>query len=136
MYIRNYQINNVLNVYRRQLSRGTPDRSRHPSTYVSESNGVSVSNKATNQSIMKKVADSVLKKITSVDPKLRIERENDKPAQQIEKQTHMFRKDNEFLFNTIVGNNQKETRSIAIANSKVLLDRLDELAKAAVNRKE
>jgi hypothetical protein len=43
-------------------------------------------------------------------------------------------KNNAFIFNTIVENNQKETRSIAVDNSQVLMNRLDELAKAAVKQ--
>jgi hypothetical protein len=49
--------------------------------------------------------------------------------------TSVVEKDNRFVFNTIEDNNQKETRSIAVDDSQVLMDRLNELAKAAVDRK-
>jgi hypothetical protein len=58
-----------------------------------------------------------------------------KQVQVTRKDLHIAQKDNTFVFNTIVGDNQKETRSIAVDNSKGLMNRLDELAKAAVNRR-
>ena len=42
---------------------------------------------------------------------------------------------NSFIFNTIAENNQKETHSIAVDNSQVLMNRLEELAKAVGNIK-
>lgn len=135
MYIQSYQIHNVLNVYRKQLSQGQPDQPQHVGTHNTRSDSVRISAEGKNQSIMEKVAASVLKKITSVDPGSDFGQEMIKQVQNTEKDMHLVQKDSEFIFNTIVGNNQKETRSIAVDNSQVLMNRLDELAKAAVNRK-
>lgn len=134
MNIQSYQINNVLNVYKRQLSQGKSDHPRHAGNHEKTKDAVSISAEGKNQSIMEKVAASVLKKITSVDPGSEFGQEMIMQIQHAEKDHHRVPTDNAFVFKTIVGDNQKETRSIAVDNSQVLMDRLDELAKAAVNR--
>ena len=67
MYIQSYQIHNVLNVYRRQLSQAKPDQAQPSGNHPTSSDSVMISAEGKNQSIMQKVADNVLKKITSVD---------------------------------------------------------------------
>jgi hypothetical protein len=135
MYIQSYQIHNVLNVYRRQLSQGKADHPQHVGAHDAKSDSITISKEGKNQSIMEKVAAGVLKKITNVDPGSDFGQEMIKQVQNTQKDLHMAQKDNAFIFKTIVGNNQKETRSIAVDDSKGLMNRLDELAKAAVNRK-
>ena len=132
MHIQSYQIHNVLNVYRRQLSQtkagpAQPSNSQHP-----KSDTVSLSEEAKNQSIMEKVADNVLKKITNVDPESNFERTMAKQVRSNADKATLAEKESAFVFNTIVENNQKETRYIAVDDSQVLMNRLNELAKAAV----
>jgi hypothetical protein len=135
MYIQSYQIHNVLNVYRRQLSQVNLNPSGQVPPHGAKSDAVTISAEGKNQSIMEKVADNILKKITNVDPGSDFGQEMIKQVRQTEKNPHRGQEDNTFIFNTIGGNNQKETRSIAVDNSQVLMNRLDELAKAAVRRK-
>ncbi|MBC2711049.1 MAG: hypothetical protein HGJ94_08665 [Desulfosarcina sp.] len=135
MYIQSYQVHNVLNVYRRQLSHSKSDHPQHAGSHNTKSDSITISAEGKNQSIMEKVAASVLKKITNIEPGSSFGQEMIKQAQNTEKDLHTVQKDNAFIFNTIVGNNEKETRSIAVDNSQGLMNRLDELAKAAVNRK-
>lgn len=135
MYIQSYQIHNVLNVYRRQLSQAKPDQTQASGTHPANSDSVMISTEGKNQSIMEKVAENVLKKITNVDPGSNFEREMTAQVDQSKKDMHMVDKDNDFVFNTIGGDNQKETRSIAVDDSQVLMNRLNELAKAAIKRK-
>ena len=135
MYIQSYQIHNVLNVYRRQLSQAKPDQAQPAGTHPANSDSVMISAEGKNQSIMEKVAENVLKKITNVDPGSNFESEMAAQVGQSKKDMPMVDEDNEFVFNTIGGNNQKETRSIAVDDSQVLMNRLNELAKAAINRK-
>jgi len=134
MYIQSYQIHNVLNVYRRQLSQGKSDHPQHVGTHDAKSDAITISTEAKNQSIMEKVAAGVLKKITNVDPGSNFGQEMIKQVQAAQKDLDTVQKDNAFVFKTIVGDNQKETRSIAVDNSQGLMNRLDELAKAAINR--
>jgi hypothetical protein len=104
-------------------------------THDAKSDAITISTEAKNQSIMEKVAAGVLKKITNVDPGSNFGQEMIKQVQATQKDLDTVQKDNAFVFKTIVGDNQKETRSIAVDNSQGLMNRLDELAKAAINRK-
>ena len=135
MFIQSYQIHNVLNVYRRQLSLGKANHPRQVGDQDAESDAISISKEAKNQSIMEKVAAGVLKKITNVDPGSDFSRELINQVQMTPKKLSMGQKDNTFIFNTIVRDNLKETRSIPVDNSQGLMNRLDELAKTAINRK-
>jgi hypothetical protein len=135
MHIQSYQIHNVLNVYRRQLSQGKSSHPQQADTRTTGSDAVTISAEGKNQSIMDKVADTVIKKITNVDPGSDFGLEMIRQVQNKEEEPPGTQKNNAFIFNTIVENNQKETRSIAVDNSQVLMNRLDELAKAAVNSK-
>ena len=135
MYIQSYQIHNVLNVYRRQLSQGNVNQPQQVGTHDVKSDEITISKAAKNQSILEKVAAGVLKKITNVDPESDFGQELINQVQDTQKNPNMSQKDNTFVFNTIVGGNHKETRSIAVDNSQGLMNQLDELAKAAINRK-
>jgi hypothetical protein len=135
MYIQRYQIHNVLNVYRRQLSQGKAERPQHAGPHDARSDAITISKEAKNQSIMEKVAAGVLRKITNVEPGPDFGREMINQVQNTRKNMTAGPKDNAFVFNTIVGDNQKETRSIAVDDSQGLMNRLDELAKAAIDRK-
>lgn len=135
MHIQSYQIHNVLNVYRRQLSQGTSVPSRNARNPMAATDAVTLSSEGRNHSIMEKVAARVIEKITNVAPETNPE--SVQPAQVNQNDQRLFRlqRENAFTFNTINGDNQKETRSISIENSQVLMNRLDELAKSAVDRK-
>ncbi len=135
MYIQSYQIHNVLNVYRRQLSQGIVAQPQHGGHHDANPDAITISKQGKNKSIMEKVAAGVLKKITNVEPGSDFGQEMIKQVQSIQKDLQLVQKDNAFTFNTIVGDNQKETRSIAVDNSQGLMNRLEELAKAAVKRK-
>jgi len=135
MLIQSYQIHNVLNVYRRQLSQAKPNPMGNSGSRNTGSDTVQISVEGKSQSIMEKVADNVLKKITSVEPGFNFGQELADQVRFEADYTSAVEKENRFVFNTIEGDNQKETRSIAVDDSQVLMDRLNQLAKAAVDRK-
>ena len=135
MNIQNYQIQNFLNVYRRTLTQNNtvrPRRSLDQNSVPGTSSDPKIDD---NQSIMDKVAANVLKKVTNISPVSDFGREMIRQVQTPEKQQQRSHQLNEFIFNTIAGNNLVETRSIAIDNSQMLMRRLDELAKSATNQK-
>ncbi|BBO80617.1 hypothetical protein DSCO28_11830 [Desulfosarcina ovata subsp. sediminis] len=135
MQIQSYQIHNVLNEYRRQLSRSNTSLTQHQGGKKVEPNGDEISDEGKKKSIMEKVAASVFKKITKVSPDSEFDPEAQaRVPQQSEQNWQKLQMEQAFTFNTIVGNNRKETHSIDVDNSQVLLNRLDELAKAAINR--
>jgi len=133
MQIQSYQIHNVLNVYRRQLSQGKPHQMSGSTRGDQENDSSTISAKGKNLSVMEKVAERVLKKITNIDPDTGFDQEMSKQIQNVDDAYHAEGNENQFIFNTIANNNKKETRSIAVDNSQILLNRLDELAKAAIN---
>lgn len=135
MNIQSYQIHNVLNVYRRQLSQGKANQRSDSTDSGTKADSVTITAKGNNQSVMEKVAESVLKKITNIDPDSGFGQEMLNQAQHIDETHHGVEKENQFVFNTIAQNNQKETKSIAVDNSQNLMSRLDELAKAAITIK-
>ncbi len=133
MYIQSYQIHNVLNVYRRQLSQIKPDQAQQAGPKSANSDSANISAEGKYQSIMQKVTDNVLKKITSVDPESVDDPKMSATDRQTNDQTDSIETDREFLFRTLGGDNRKKIRSIAVDDSQVLMNRLNELAKAAVN---
>jgi hypothetical protein len=134
MQIQSYQIHNVLNVYRRQLSQGKSVRTQQTGVNALNPDPVSISSEGKSQAIMEKVADSVLKKITSVNPDAEFGEAAIKPPTPYGKDPGSATYDNQFVFNTIAKDNRLETRSIAFDDSQMLMRRLDELAKAAIGR--
>ena len=136
MHIQSYQIHNVLNVYRRQLSQAKTNPASAKPSEAPASYSVTISSKGNHKSVMEKVAQNVLKKITNIDPESGVGQVTPNQTKTVDKQLHLEAKDNQFVFNTIAENNQKETHSIAVDNSNGLMSRLDELAKAAITNKD
>ena len=134
MQIQSYQIHNVLNVYRRQLSQGKPERPLQSGGNGTATDSISISPEGKNQAIMEKVADSVLKKITNINPESVLGEETIKTPKPSDDESVAASHVNRFVFNTIAEDNRLETRSIAVDNSQMMMRRLDELAKAAINR--
>lgn len=135
MLIQSYQIHNVLNVYRRQLSQAKPNPVEGGASRNASADTVQISVEGKSQSIMEKVAENVLKKITNVEPGFDFGQELAERVRSDADYASVVEKDNRFVFNTIENENRKETRSIAVDDSQVLMNRLNELAKAAVDRK-
>ena len=135
MNIQSYQIHNVLNVYRRQLSQGKTSQVSRSENRGTQADSATSSSNINTQSVMEKVAESVLKKITNIDPESGFDQLIPNQTETIDDGAKWAGKENQFVFNTIAENNQKETRSIAVDNSQTLMSRLDELAKAAITMK-
>ena len=130
MHIQSYQIHNVLNVYRRQLSQPQQTTTGHPEPTCDP---VNISSETKSHAIMEKVAASVLERITNVEPGSDFATEMRSQRPTSESVRTAAQEGKQFTFTTIVGSNQKETRAIDIDSSHVLMRRLDELAKAAID---
>jgi len=135
MHIQSYQIHNVLNVYRRQISQGKTSSSRNREALLGKADSVTLSREGKNQSIMEKVTASVIEKITNVASEVEPEKASRQTVDRPYGNLSDPEREHSFTFNAIVGENQKETRSISIGNSQGLMNRLNELAQAAVNEK-
>ncbi len=131
MIVQSYQIHNVLKVYRKQLSQGKADNFRQLDAKETRSEVVKLSAEGKNKSVMDKVEANVLKKITNMNQQADYGKGLDGPMNHRKKGSRNLNRENTFIFNTIVGSNQKETRSISINDSKGLMSQLNRLAQAS-----
>ena len=135
MNIQSYQIDNVLNVYRRQLSQGKNGATSQGVSKATDNDSATMSVNGNSQSIMEKVADTVFKKITNIGPQSDFGQEMASQTRAMDGESQWVEEKSEFVFTTIADNNQKETRSITVDDSQTLIRRLDDLAKAAITSK-
>ena len=137
MQIPSYQIHNVLNVYRRQLSQVKLENRKQISGSGKITDRFSISAEGKRRAIIEKVANNIVDRLINQGPNSEFEQTL---HEQLSSETAMvYDKDpvngKEFKFNTLDNNNKKVTRSISIQDSRVLINRLDELAKEAVDKK-
>lgn len=135
MHIQSYQIHNVLNVYRRQLSQVPSSEGKGCGVTEEHPDSIRISTEAKSLSIMQKVADNVIKKITAITPESEFEQAL--AARLASREEHLDPADSDqmFVFHTIDADNRKQTRSIAVDDFRGLMNRLNELASVAINRK-
>jgi len=129
MYIQNYQIHNVLNVYQKQLTQRLANgkqRSTMKSQVISQ-----LDYKRNRQKTIEKVTSNILSKINLLDSGIQSGNKFKNVLQhEIQKEKKIDPKNSkDFSFNIINQNNQKVTSSIAVDNSKDLIYRLDKLIK-------
>jgi hypothetical protein len=134
MFIQNYQIHNVLNVYRKQLSQRISAQSKQTNGPEAGSGPEATSSGSKNQLIMDKVAANVLKKITNVNSNTNADPKGKEAVSMENREPNRHRQEDKFTFNTIVESNQKETRSISFKNSQGLMYQLNHLARRAICR--
>lgn len=73
MYIRNYQIHNVLNVYRKQLSHGPGGNGSKNLTGANSKDRISISADGQRQSIMDKISTEIVERISQSGPQNKFE---------------------------------------------------------------
>lgn len=123
MYIHGYQIHNVLNVYRKQLSQpASAGNSRDPSPAAS-SDRINLSRDGQRQSIFDKISTDIVDRITRLDASPRFESViNEKlTSSKAPHQSEDRHIETEFSYNVIDEHNQKIT-------NKLPLQRLNPLA--------
>jgi hypothetical protein len=129
MYIQNYQIHNVLNVYQKQLTQrlanGKP-KSTMKSQVISQH-----SYRRNRQKTIEKVTSDILNKINVLDKDIQSGNKFKSALQhEVQKEKKIdYKNSKDFSFNVIDQNNQKVTSSITVDNSKDLIYRLDKLIK-------
>ena len=131
MDIHSYQIHNVLNVYRRQLSQGkaaapTPQQS----DFKAELDRVSLNQADQRDSVIERVSSNILDRIrnygeTTPGP------ESPTPEARLSENTHPPATDRskQFFFNTLVQENRKVTHAMPVNDSIALMNHMAELAK-------
>ncbi len=73
MYIHSYQIHNVLNDYRKQLSHGPQNKGGRRTAAGEHRDRISISTDGQRQAIMDKISSDIIARFTEGDPKNRFE---------------------------------------------------------------
>ena len=131
MQIPSYQIQNVLKIYSRQLSQGKMlSRNKFGATNKISADSVTLSSEGKRQAIIDKVAATIVDKIVTEGPK---EKNEEKITRQIEselgKKINFTKNKNQFTYTVIDENNKKETHTMSIEDSKLIVQRMTELAR-------
>ncbi len=136
MFVSSYQINNVLNVYSKQLSqdKGAPKPKAGNKKQLSDQ--IHLSTEGRRRATIEKVARDILSKIAdySAEGQLEIDERalsSDGRQNNIE---YDRKKDTAFVFNVIDDLNQKTTTALSVKDTNFLINRLEQLAKDVVKK--
>ena len=136
MFVSSYQMHNVLNVYSRQLTQNSvgPDRKtvarKQPLAHAT------ATAPGKRLSTMEKVSRDILDKITRYGSQGEVSHRNSggtgskKIARTADNQT-----ESKFVFNVIDGINIKKTSTLAVDDSSVLIQRLEQLSRQSTDKK-
>ena len=116
MYIHGYQIYNVLNVYRKQLSHGPGANGSKDSTAAAAKDRISISEDGQRQSIMDQISSEIVARITQAGPENGFEgilagRLSTKPKKQQEIPSNGH---TAFKYTVIDEQNRKSTHTLTI----------------------
>jgi len=116
MYIHSYQIHNVLNDYRKQLSHGPGKGGGNHPTAKETQDRISISTDGQRQSIMEKISTDIVARITEGGPKNQFEAVlADRLDTQASKEAVTAAGDPpEFRYTVIDENNRKKTNTLTI----------------------
>lgn len=136
MQIPSYQMHNVLNVYRKQFTRGEASQRQSTGDIQTPGDRVSLSAEGKRQAIIEKVSAEIVKRITNFGPQEAVDHEIINQLEQDTGTTVDFGdpKLSEFIYNFIDANNEKASATLSITDSNGLVNRLEELAKEAVGK--
>ncbi len=135
MEIPTYQIHKVMRVYTKQLTQSKLLERSNTSGSTSMDQ-ISISTEGKRQAIIDQVAADIVDRITSFGPRDEFDQEIvDKLESEIGRKVDFNKaKKSEFVFNTIDKENGKKTSTIPVDDSRFLINRLEDLAKEAVDR--
>jgi hypothetical protein len=113
MYIHGYQIHNVLNVYRKQLSHGPGANGSMDSTPRGAKDRITISEDGQRQSIMDKISSEIVARIIQTGPKNEFEAVL---AEQLPKKQQEMPSDGHtsFKYTAIDEQNRKSTNTLTI----------------------
>lgn len=134
MEIPTYQIHKVMRVYTKQLTQSKLlERSSGSKASVDQ---ISISTEGKRQAIVDQVAADIVERITSFGPRDEFDQEIvNKLEDEIGRKVDFNKtKKPEFVYNTIDEANGKKTSTISVDDSRFLINRLEDLAKEAVDR--
>jgi hypothetical protein len=136
MLVSSYQIHNVLNVYSKQLSQDRNAQKLKPENENQPPDQINLSTEGKRKAIIERVAQDILNKISRYGTKSEmrtqeqdLSRENAKSVTDSDK-----KKETGFVFNVIDELNKKTKTALSVKDTKFLIDRLEQLAKDAVEK--
>ena len=135
MYIHTYQIHNVLNVYRKQLSQSPGAKSQRQASNSEEGDRVELSNSGQRQSIIDQVSAEIVDHLAQRGPQKRFE---DALAEHMDSRPgddtlQMLRKDTKFTYTSIDENDDKITNTLPVKNFSPLIGEVENNAQKAVD---
>lgn len=137
MYIHSYQIHNVLNVYRKQLSQGPSVKSQKHPPVPHNGDRVELTNNGQRQSIIDQVSAEIVDRIAQVGPQKLFE---EALAQHMERtpgredsRGYKYKKEAEFTYTTIDENDDKITNTLPVENFSPLTGEVTKKAQKAAD---
>ena len=135
MQIPSYQIQNVLKVYSRQLSQGRMLKNKFGTPNKTSADSVTISSEGKRQSIIDKVATSIVNRIITEGPK---EKNEEIITSQIEKELgkkiNFTKNKKQFTYTVVDEDNKKTTHTLSVEDSKFIVNRMKELARAVADK--
>ncbi|MEJ2730221.1 MAG: hypothetical protein P8185_17250 [Deltaproteobacteria bacterium] len=136
MLVSSYQIHNVLNVYSKQLSEDRNARKLKPKNEKQPPDQISLSSEGKRKAIIERVAQDILNKISRYGTKNEAKTQEKglyrKNAKSVPDSDN--KKETGFVFNVIDELNKKTTTALSVKDTNFLIDRLEQLAKDAVEK--
>ena len=116
MYIPSYQIHNVLNVYRKQLSQGPGEAKVKPDAPHPLQDRINISSDGQRQSIIDRISSEIVDRIAQVGPETRFDHvlADEFARQVVEQNESTGQQDVEFSYTVIDEHNQKVTNRLPI----------------------
>ena len=137
MYVPSYQMHNVLNVYSNQLRQNMVSAGKSKLPAKPQSDRIHLSPEAKRQAMIEKVSKDILDKISRYDS-LNESRQRSTEYENINSDIGALPRKTEektFVFNAIDSINQKSTNTLSVDDSSFLIQRLEQLAKKASDKK-
>jgi hypothetical protein len=136
MFVSSYQIHNVLNVYSKQLSQDRNAQKLKAENEKQPPDQINLSTEGKRRAIIERVAQDILNKISRYGAKSEVMTQEQDLSR--EKAKSSLESDNKketgFVFNVIDDLNKKTKTALSVKDTKFLLDRLEQLAKDAVDK--
>jgi hypothetical protein len=136
MLVSSYQIHNVLNVYSKQLSQDRNAQKLKPGNEKQQLDQINLSVEGKRRAIIERVAQDILNKISRYGSKSEMMTpEHDQARENVKNSLDPDnKKETGFVFNVIDDLNKKTKTALSVKDTKFLIDRLEQLAKDAVEK--
>lgn len=134
MFVYSYQIHNVLNAYSKQLSQDRNAQKQEAESKKQLSDQIQLSTEGKRRATIEKVAKDILSKISDYGANGQIK--NDEQSLSGGNGKNTIESDNKketpFVFNVMDDLNQKTTNALSVKDTNFLTNRVEQLAKDAV----